>query len=99
MDKETERCKIVGLRIRVAYHVMATRRVFNRRGGTRYRAPHTSRPRLQSLINRVSEFLGALLPQGSTCQYGKTHSLGAFQYVTAKVREGHLLTFSRLQVI
>ena len=63
---------------------------------TRYRAPHTSCPQLRSLIKSVLEFLGALLPRGSGCHYGKTHSLGAFQYVLSDLRLWDLLTFGRL---
>lgn len=43
--------------------------------------PHLAHNSIFCLNNRVLEFLGALLPQGSRWQDGKTHSFGAFQYV------------------
>jgi hypothetical protein len=54
---------------------------------------HTSISRTNSR-RALLEFLTVWLPQGSGRQDGKTHSLGAFQYVTPKVRREHELTLS-----
>lgn len=62
--------------------------------------PHLAHNSISCLNNRVLEFLGALLPQGSRWQYGKTHSFGAFQYVRPEDAIQAVANFvTRLQVL